>query len=165
MARDHARVHSAIWSDPDFRELAVPAQHMYILLLSQPRLTFVGILDYLPKRFAQLSAKATVRSVTSAIAALEERGYVIHDEEHEELLIRSFVRRDGLLKSPNVTKAMVTDFNTVGSSVLRDVLVEELRRSYDEAPEMKGWPAVQETAPALWSLITAKGSRKGSANG
>lgn len=165
MARDHARIYTSIWSDPEFRELPVGQQHMYFLLLSQPRVSFAGLLDYMPVRLAKLSAKATVRSVSATVSALEGRGFVVVDEETGELLIRTFIRHDGLLASPNVTKAMVKDFQAILSPTIRDIVVEELSRAHEGDSTLKGWPAVRESSPVLYGLITGKGSRKGSANG
>lgn len=165
MARDHARIYVAIWSDPDFRALPIPPQHAFFMLLSQPRLSYCGVMDYLPNRLAKMSDKATARSVTNAVAALEDAHFVVTDEDTGELLIRSFVRHDGLLAMPNMTKAMVKDYLTVLSDRLRDVITDELCRSYLEAPDMGGWKGLAAASPALHSMVTTKGSRKGSANG
>lgn len=165
MARDHARIYCSIWSDPEFRNLTATAQGMYFTLVSQPRLSYCGVLDYLPSRIAKLSKKATVRSVNATVAVLETEGFVVRDDDAGELLIRSFVRHDGLLDSPNMTKAMVTAFETVLSDRIQASLVAELSRAYAEDPSLKGWAAMKDKSPALFSMVSAKGSRKGSANG
>lgn len=165
MPRDHARIQTAIWSKPDFRELPVQAQHFYMLALSQPRLSYCGVLDYMPARLAKFSAKATTKSVTNAVTVLEDRGFVVVDHDTEELLIRTFVRHDGLLTSPNVTKAMVKDYQAVLSEHIKEVIVHELSRVFTASPELKGWQGLREASTALHSLVTGKGSRKGSDNG
>lgn len=165
MARDHARIYVSIWSDEDFRALPVAAQHMWFTLLSQPRLSYCGVLDYLPTRLARLTARATVRSVTSAVATLEEHDFAATDTETGELLLRSFVRHDGLLSQPNVTKAMAKDYEAVLSDQLRLAIEAELIRAHKEDPDAKGWPVLEKAYPNLYSTVALKGSRKGSANG
>lgn len=165
MARDHARIYCSIWSDPAFRDLTESAQGMYFKLVSQPRLSYCGVLDYLPTRIAKLARNSTIRSVNLAVSALENDGFVVRDDETGELLVRSFVRHDGLLDSPNMTKAMVTAFETVLSDDLQAALVAELSRAYAGDSTLKGWPAMRDKSPALFSMVSAKGSRKGSANG
>lgn len=165
MARDHARIYVSIWSDEDFRALPCAAQHMWFTLLSQPRLSYCGVLDYLPTRLARLTGKATVRSVTSAVATLEEHDFAATDAETGELLLRSFVRHDGLLAQPNVTKAMAKDYEAVLSDQLRLTIEAELTRAHREDPEAKGWAALEKAYPNLYATVTPKGSRKGSTNG
>ena len=48
MARDHARIQTAIWNDPDWRKLDQGAQHLYWMLASSPDLSYCGRLDYIP---------------------------------------------------------------------------------------------------------------------
>lgn len=165
MPRDHARIQTAIWSDPDFRALPERAQRMYFLILSQPRLNYCGVLDYMPTRLAKFAADSTPRTVGNAVNLLESRGFVVEDAETSELLVRSFVRHDGLLESPNVTKAMVKDYWAVLSDDIKKAVVEELSRAYTANPDQKGWKGLSEASTALFSMVTGKGSRKGSANG
>jgi hypothetical protein len=161
MARTHARIFVAIWSDEDFRQLPVQAQHMFFTALSQPRMSLCGVMDYLPNRLAKLASGATPRSVINAVKRLEDARFVCTDDETGELLIRSFVRHDGLLSQPNVTKSMAKDYNTVLSDSLKAAIDTELARSYAEEPDLAGWKALEKSYPDL----SAKASRKGSANG
>ena len=50
MARSEARVLVSIWSDPDWLALTSTAQRAYLLLLSQPKLSLAGCLDWMPQR-------------------------------------------------------------------------------------------------------------------
>jgi len=161
MARDHARIFVSVWSDPDFRELTVPAQHAYFQLLTQPSLSYCGVIDYLPNRLSKLSAKSTQRSVNAATGLLEDRGFIVRDDDTGELLIRTFVRHDGLLAMPNMTKAMAKAFLAVLSPCLREVITEELRKAYKEAPDLGGWKGLRDAAPALHSIVSTGGSRNG----
>ena len=145
--RDHARISLEMWSDPDFQALAPGEQRLYLLILTQPRLSFAGVLDWFPKRIAPLARDCTVRRIEREAAALEAARFIVIDHDTSELLVRSFVRHDGLLKQPNVAKAMVKDWQAIHSAQLRQVVVDELRRAYTEDRDLKGWPAVMEVLP------------------
>lgn len=165
MPRDHARIQTAIWGDPDFRALPERAQRLYFLALSQPRLSYCGVLDYMPTRLAKFSADSTPRTVSNAVSVLESRGFVVTDPDTSELLIRSFVRHDGLLESPNVTKAMVKDYWSVLSDDIKKAIADELSRAYQEDPTLKGWKGLEESSGPLHAMVSGKGSPKGSRNG
>lgn len=165
MARDHARIYVAIWADPDFRALERDPQRMYLLLVSQARLTYCGALDYLPGRLATLGADEDQASVNRAVRVLEAKRFVVVDRETQEVLVRSFIRHDGLLKTPNVVKAMLKDRAALLSDSLRDVVDAELKRAYGEDPKLAGWKAFKVAQPELFKVISAKGSVKGSEKG
>jgi len=159
MARDHARIQVAIWSDPDFRNLDSTAQRMYLLLLSQPRLSYCGSLDYLPTRYAMLAPDEDDLSVEQAVKRLEADRYVVVDRESHELLIRTYVRHDGLLASPNVTKAMVKDRAALLSEMLRGVVDDELNRAYLEDSKQAGWKGLRALDESLFRKVSGKGLR------
>lgn len=159
MARDHARIQVAIWSDPDFRRLDSTAQRMYLLLLSQPRLSYCGSLDYLPTRYAMLAPDEDDLSVEQAVKRLEADRYVVVDRESHELLIRSYVRHDGLLASPNVTKAMVKDRAALLSEMLRAVVDDELNRAYLEDSKRLGWKGLRAYDEGLFRKVSGRGAR------
>lgn len=173
MARDHARIQVGIWNDPEFRALDRDDQRMYLVLISQPRLTYCGTLDYFPSRLALLAADDTEESVLNAIWRLDKYRFAVIDEETHEILCRSFVRHDGLLKSPNMTRAMCKDRAGVISDKLRESIDQELRRAWKEDPAFLGWKGMAESFPDLFRKITgkspanysSKGSGKGSENG
>ena len=139
MAREYARVKIKIWADGDFRELSDGAQALYFRLITSPTMNLAGVADWRPKRLAALTAGMTAGMVEENAREMEERGYVVVDEDTEEILVRSFVRHDGLIKTPNIAAAMVKDYAGVASRDLRAVIVHELRRLHDENPEMSGW--------------------------
>lgn len=162
MARDHARIYTSIWSDPDFRALDSWAQRMYLLLLSQPRLSYCGSLDYLPTRYAMLAPDDDDLSVEQAVKRLEGDRYVVVDRESHELLVRSYVRHDGLLQSPNVTKAMVKDRAALLSDRLREVVDDELNRAWLEDAKLAGWKGLRASDSSLFQKVSGKGSGRGS---
>lgn len=142
MARDHARIRLDIWADDDFRDLPSLAQWLYLHLLTSQSLSFCGVTDWRPARIAAIAADLSASDVEYAAAFLEEGQYVVIDRETEEALIRSFVKHDGLLRSPNVTKAMVKAHAEIGSSILRAVLVGQLIRLREKGSPDAGWKVV-----------------------
>lgn len=165
MARDHARIQVGIWNDPSFRALDRDDQRMYLLLCSQPRLTYCGTLDYFPSRLAKLAADDTEENVLNAIWRLEKYRFLVIDEETHEVLCRSFVRHDGLLKSPNMTRAMLKDRASVISDILRESVDIELRRAWKEDDSMPGWKGMAESFPEVFRKVSGKRSLKGSPKG
>lgn len=92
--RHHATIHSAIWSDEDFKRLTKEAQHLFFLLISQPQCNLVGALDYLPMRWARMSAGDTLADIEKALAELRSTRFVLTDEDTGEIVVRSMVRYD-----------------------------------------------------------------------
>lgn len=165
MARDHGRIHVAIWADPAFRALERDPQRMYLLLVSQARLTYCGALDYLPGRLATLAADEDEQTVDHAVKVLEGERFVLVDRTTQELLVRSFVRHDGLLGSPNMTKAMLKDRAALLSDDLRTAVDRELARAFRDDPKAKGWAGFKQADAELFKQVSAKGSGKGSQKG
>lgn len=139
MAREHARIKTAVWIDDDFLDLTMPAQHLYLLVISQMKLSFCGIFDWRPARVAKLAHRWSVAEVEAAAAELASHGYLLFDQDSEEVMVRSFIRNDGLLTSPNITKAMLRDYADISSRELRGAVVHELKRLHEENPRLKGW--------------------------
>lgn len=139
MAREHARIQTAIWIDDDFLDLTPLAQHLYLVITTQMTLNFCGVTTWHAGRISQLANGWTVPMVEDAAAELSERLYLVIDETTAEVLVRSFIRNDGLLSSPNITKAMYRIFSEIGSRTLRSVVVHELKRIHAEQPHLKGW--------------------------
>lgn len=128
MARDYGKIFTAAWGDPAFRALTVPAQHLYMQLVSQPDTTMAGVLTTAPPRWAGQSAGSTVARVQEALSELEAGRFVVTDPETMETLIRSFVRRDLGWRSPRTMIAVDSSIRAILSPMLRGVLAEDLRR-------------------------------------
>lgn len=143
MAREYARVKVTIWADPDFRTLTPAAQHLYFLLLTSANLNLAGVADWRPGRLAAMAAGWTVEDVKTAGEELENRRYVVIDKDTEEVLIRSFVRHDGVLKSPNIASAMAKDCAAIGSARILQTVRAEVQRAAREEPSAKGLPSVR----------------------
>jgi len=139
LAREHAAIRLDMWSDDDWRARSILAQWLYVYLTTNATLNYAGVADWREKRIAGHAANLTAALVLDAAAELEEHHFIVTDHETEEVLVRSFLRHDGLLKKPNVTKAMVKDFKSVVSPVIRGVIVHELTRLAGEFPDWSAW--------------------------
>lgn len=95
--------------------------------------------DWRPNRLAALAAGRRPDEVREAASELAQGLYIVTDDDTEEVLIRSFMKHDGLLHKPNVAKAMVKAYNQVFSLTLKGVIVHELTRLYERFPEWKAF--------------------------
>lgn len=153
MARDRANINTSIWTDQDFRDLNMAEQHLYKLLMTHPSLTYVGVTDWRPGRIAAMTADLTADMVRSTAESLQSKRYVFIDEETEEILVRSFLRNDGLLKQPKLSISMVNAFGATASKAIREVITFELQRLVTEYPE---WAAFAQ--PKVLDLLKGKGT-------
>jgi len=97
------------------------------------------VADWRPKRLATLASGRTPADVEAAASELIEGLYIVTDEDTEEVLIRSFMKHDGLLQKPNVAKAMVKAYDQVYSLTLKGVIVHELNKLHERFPEWKAF--------------------------
>lgn len=158
MARDHARILTAIWRDEDFRALPPDAQHVYFTAISQQALSYAGVIDWRPSRLAALARDNTSRKVQAAVTKLERRRFVVVDRDTEELLIRSYVRHDGVLDRTNMGKACARALDRVVSLRLVGCLYDELGRLYASRPDLAGWAGFADINPDAFDRVCAMSS-------
>lgn len=146
MARDRANINTGIWTDDEFIDISRDEQWLYFLLMTDPKLSYAGVTDWRPGRLAQRSSDTTKDDIEQAGAKLQEGRYILIDEETEEVLIRSFLRHDGLLKQPRLGVSMFNSYGSIASKNIRKVVIHELKRLHSEFPEWKafGVDKVQE---------------------
>lgn len=149
MTRRFARIELFIWADPDFRALSEAAQRLYFLLLTSGSLDMCGVGDWREKRLVKLSSDSTITGLRKSAWELGKRRFIAIDVDTDEVLVRSFVRHDGVLESPNSTRAMVKDFSTISSHTLMEIVMDEVRRGFDQHPEWKGRKVAEELL-AMW---------------
>lgn len=129
MARDHGRLLCRIWNDKDFRALPRTAQALYAQLLSQKEINNAGVLPLMLSKWAKGCDGLTQQDIIADLAALVDARFVAVDSDSEEVLVRSFIRNDGVLKQPNVFKNALRSAEAVESEGIRRVLASELRRT------------------------------------
>ncbi len=128
MAREHGRLAYTLFRDSDFRALSRSAQALYMQLLAQKEINNAGVCPLMVSKWARGCDELDEAAVWVTLRELQAARFVFFDEESEELLVRSFIRNDGILKQPNLVKNALRCAEQVESETLRGVLAEELRR-------------------------------------
>lgn len=131
MARDHARIWLSIWDNPDFTALTTAEQNMYFKICSSPDLSYCGVALLLPKRYSRLSADSTDRATAKHIESLAAHRFLVLDDDTAEMCVRTYIRYDGILKQPNVIRAMNKAFDRVQSEPIRHTIMEEVGHAID----------------------------------
>lgn len=134
MARDRANLRTDMWASTEWRLLSTGAQWLYMYLLTTPTLSYVGIADWRPARIAAKVADATPADIEARCEELTRRRFAYVDDETEEVLIRSFLRHDGLLLNPNLWRSIGNAFADAASDRLRGIVAGEIQRLRDENP-------------------------------
>lgn len=128
MARDHGRILCRIWQDKEFRQLPRNAQALYMQLVSQKEINNAGVLPLMLSKWAKGCEELTSSSLVADLAALVDGRFIVVDTDSEEVLVRSFIRNDGVIKQPNVFKNALRCAEAVESELIRAALADELRR-------------------------------------
>lgn len=159
MARDHARMQTKLWApESDFRALSWEAQWAYEMLCQQEALSYAGVLDYRPGRFSVLAKGLTAAKVQGAVKRLEAARYVIVDRKTEELLVRTYVRHDGVMDRANMGKAVGRALAKVVSVELHRAIVDELAKHYEARPSLAGWDGLADLYPDVMARVSGMAS-------
>lgn len=154
MARTEARIFTSIWKDEDFIALPASAQWLYVFLLSQPELTYCGVMPLRVRRWVPKAAGLTLADLERDLKELEGSAYplanpaetgpgtgplrspfVITDADTGEIFIRSLLRRDNAWKQPNLLKQAMDAGEEIESPRILLALLAEVRRlPVDESP-------------------------------
>ncbi|MEV4846128.1 hypothetical protein AB0K20_23285 [Micromonospora matsumotoense] len=128
MARSEARISVTIWTDADFLALSATAQRMFMFLLSQSDLAHDGVLALRERRWSKSASGMTLADVERDLNELQAARFIVVDEDTEEMLIRSFIRRDKVYRQPNVLRAAQDHLAVVSSPTILAAIADELRR-------------------------------------
>ncbi|GHE33298.1 hypothetical protein GCM10017673_40290 [Streptosporangium violaceochromogenes] len=128
MAGSYAKIYNEIWADQDFRNLARSQQWLFFALISQPELNFAGVITTTERRLTGCAAGFTTAELRDDLTALQARRYIVVDEEHDEILVRSYIRHDGAWRTPNVLTSIIRAATAVRSTAIRTTLAEEFGR-------------------------------------
>ena len=158
MARDHARIQTAVWNEADWRRLSQNAQHTYWLLVSHPDLSYCGVIDYLPARWLDLAKDLTEVKIKNAVRGLERGRFVVVDRKTQELLVRSFIRHDKILARRNMGHACGRALGTVHSEPIREAVLHELARLWSEDDKRDGWLGFKDYDPIAFDMACAMAS-------
>lgn len=168
MSRIYAQIQLSIWDDEDFLDLSMPAQWLYFYLSTNADLSYAGVTDWRIKKIRPKAAALTLDVLEAAAAELIDAVYIVVDDDTEEVLVRSFMRADGLLKQKNMGAAVAKAYSSIASRHLRAVVVHELLRLQTENPSWGSWngltDVLQKTSINPFGNPSVKGSVKGSSN-
>jgi len=148
LPKEYGQLRHDIWSDDDWLNLTVPAQHLYMTLLSDPRLNYCGVTDWRIGKLTQRAAENRPLDTLLAAAELSEAHFIVVDEITEEVMIRSFLRHDPILKNPRLAVTMSKEYGTIGSRKIRAALVFELQKLRKANP---AWPAWEK--PSVLTIL------------
>jgi hypothetical protein len=158
VAREHARLWLDINSDDDFETLPFDAQGLYCrVILTLDDLSYCGVARWLPKKLTTKAPDLTLARIQAAAEALEIGRYCLFDLDTEEVLARSFIRRDELLRNPKMAAAVIKAYPGIASKPLRAAVVDEIQRVHKEHPEYSSWTH-KDTGPALAAIMAKPGS-------
>jgi hypothetical protein len=158
MARNHARIQTAIHNDPTWRKLDWSAQHVYWMLVTHPDVSYCGRIDYIPGRWLDFAGGLTEQKIKTAVRQLERARYVVVDRKTHELLIRSFIRHDKILARRNIGNACGRALGLVHSDAIREAVLHELARLYVEDSSREGWAGFKDYDPEAFAMTCAMAS-------
>jgi hypothetical protein len=127
-----ARVYASIWRDADFLALPRAVQGTYIFLFTQPDISMCGVLPLREEFWSEKASELSTEELGTHLSLLADRRFVVIDAWTRELLVRSYVRRDEVLRSPKLIKPLIRACEATDSGQLRGVLAAEIRRCEDE---------------------------------
>lgn len=131
MARTEARLLFTVWEG--LAELSDTGKLAYFAVMTDPSLTQCGAGPLRPSRWSKkLGWKAEPSKIEEALSEVDEHRKIFVDHDTEEVLIRTFVRRDGVARMPNVLRSALKSAVMIESLRLRKELAVELRVLHDE---------------------------------
>ncbi|WP_225725474.1 MULTISPECIES: hypothetical protein [unclassified Nocardia] len=153
MPREYAKLRIDIWADEDWSELSESAQHLYLRLLAHPRLSKCGVTDWHPARLASKTRGSAAMHILTAAAELVEKQFVVVDVDTEEILVRTHIKHDGIMRSVNGAIGVVNDYADISSPTLQAVVVHELRKLRDRLPDLACWSTAEPRAHRVLALL------------
>lgn len=135
MAREYARIRTDLWADDHWRQLSPGAQWLYEYLLACPSLSGAGVADWRPARIAKLARGLTREQISMYAAELVKERFILVDDATEEVLVRTFLRHDGVMLNPNMWKGVGIAYADIYSPALKSAVSHEARRLRNENPD------------------------------
>lgn len=127
-----ANIGTGIWSEQSIRQLTRRQRDAYFLVYTQPDLNRCGVLPYRPRYWAKLATDSPEPDLEQDFRDLHNTRHVIVDDNDELLLIRTYVKHDGLLSQPLVVASMIRDYHRVTSPLIRTAFLAEIRRLWED---------------------------------
>lgn len=142
MPREKASINLDIWGDDSWRDLTDPAQSLYYKLMSY-KLDYCGVGDFHPGRLAALTREQTPDDIMRAAQELSETYWCVFDQDTDEVMVRGYLRHDGVLKQPRLAVSAALAYSSIASNKIRAVVVHEIQRFKKENPDLAAWDKPQ----------------------
>jgi hypothetical protein len=139
MARKEARVQVTIWSDPEFVALSQEDQRNYFHAFTQPGISLCGVLPLTMGRWTGMAADVTPEGMRASFDRLEVAKFILVDYETDELLVRSFLRHDGVWRNAKTQAGALAQrkhiiSKKIGNAVDREIFRLRSGSYWDENP-------------------------------
>lgn len=125
MARSHARMQFGMWRKPGHDKVGKNARLLYYTILLDETLNQAGVVRMSLDMWAD-DAAMTRQEAEDALDELRGDRFVVVDGY--ELLVRTFIRNDGVADQPNILRNALEVVRHIRSPVLRRAVAEELRK-------------------------------------
>jgi hypothetical protein len=138
-SRPFTRIWRSIWADRDFTRLDSDAKVAYFLLISNGDARLTGLMTIAINRWAAQAGMDPARMV-GALQALDRAGFVVLDEDTDELLVRTRMRNDTFIGgSWQKQKGALTGACNAISLRIKVALLEEITKLFPliSRPEVK----------------------------
>lgn len=155
MARSYARVSVQRFHDEEWRALPLAEKAVFDMLLGHPKLSICGALDVKLGSLARYAPDLDAGTLAELLGSLEDAGYIRWDRDTDELVIRTFVRHDGVLQNQNLGRGMWAAWLTIESDDLRQFIV-------DNVPDLAFEERFRPPDSALRNRRSIGGSHEGS---
>ena len=137
--KDHARINLDLWGNDDWLDLSPSAQHLYFVLWTSPQLSYCGTGDWHPGKIASKARGWTPADVELAAEELSHGLFLIIDTDTSEFILRSWMKHDGLWRTPNMAVSMANARADLASRMLRGVVVFEALKIRKREPTSPSW--------------------------
>lgn len=137
--KDYAQIKLDIWGNDDWLDLSPPAQHLYFVLWTSPELSYCGTGEWHPGKIAAKAKGWTPDGVCGAAVELSRELFLLVDLNTDEFILRSWIKHDGLWRSPTMAVSMVNARAALASRTLRGVIVHEVSKLKDRESSYSSW--------------------------
>lgn len=141
--KDHARINLDIWGNDDWLDLTPPAQHLYFVLWTSPQLSYCGTGEWHPKKISAKAKGWTADEVDAAGIELAHELFLLIDLTTDEFILRSWIKHDGLWRTPNMAVSMANARADLASRTLRGVIVHEVSKLKARELKSNSWDREQ----------------------
>lgn len=133
------RIYSSIYQDgSDFTRLSSDAQALYFVLIGFEA-DQLGYLIWAPGKFTSKSRHWDADAVVGAMHELADSRFVVFDPDHNELIVRTYVKYDFHLGDKSRCVKLGRMFPFIRSPLIRSALGDEFAKIKTQHPDWPCW--------------------------